>query len=182
MNPRPPTEAQGLIRVGRVSSVDERKHTARVQFTDVPDDPLVSFDFPVLVTRPGDYALPVAGAAVVCLVPPGNAGIGYVVGALYSDADAPPLDDAGQRSVASDDLRLGAPDATDPVALASKVKDDLDALKNHFAALEDVITGPPIDEPGNGAPSALQSALAVAIGAAPYPDPGDVGAEKVKAK
>ena len=49
-----------LIRIGKITSVDEKKHTARVQFTD--RDKMVSWDLPVLVPStvdPQDYCLPV---------------------------------------------------------------------------------------------------------------------------
>src|SRR5690242_11599387 len=128
---------RGEVRTGRVSSVDDKKHTVRVTFTDVPsrDDDVVSADLSVLVTRPGDYSLPQKDTAVLCLLLEGKEGVGFVLGALYSDADAPPLDDAGKRSIAGDDVRLGAPDATDKVALAPKVKTGFDNLKTHFQAV-----------------------------------------------
>lgn len=68
------------------------------------------------------------------------------------------------------------------VALATKVNQDLQDLKTHFAAVEGVLTGPPIPEPGSGANSALQAALAGAISGAPYPDPDDVSAAQLRAK
>lgn len=117
----------GLIRAGRVSSVDEKQHTAQVEFTE--GDGVVSYDLPVLVTRPGDYALPEKDAEVVCLMLPGNGGFGFILGAFYSEADAPPLSDAGQRSVVSEDLRLGTSDAKDKIALAPATKTELDKLK-----------------------------------------------------
>lgn len=168
-----------LVRVGRVSSVDDAAHTVDVELPEI--DGIVTPALPVLVTRPGDYSLPPVGALVVCLMIPGESGIGYVLGTIYSASDVAPLSDSGQRSIAGDDLRLGSPTATDPVALAPKVKGDFNDLKNHFSAVEGVITGPPIPEPGMGAPSALQAALAAAIGATPYPTPVDPAAAKVKA-
>lgn len=175
---------RGEVRVGRVSSVGAKAHTVRVTFSDVPstDPDLVSYDLNVMATRPGDYALPPTDTAVLCLLLDGNGGVGYVLGILYSDADAPPLDDAGKRAIASDDLRLGAPDATDKVALAPKVKQGASDLHDHLQAIEQVISGPPIAEPGNGSPSAFQTALAAALMAKPLPAVTDPAAEKVSAK
>lgn len=70
----------------------------------------------------------------------------------------------------------------DFVALAQKVLTELTNLQTHFAVVEGVISGAPIPEPGNGAPSALQTALAAAIGSSPYPSPGDVSAATLKAE
>lgn len=79
-------------------------------------------------------------------------------------------------------IALGDESGNDFVALAQKVISDFNDLKSHFSAVEGVLTGPPINEPGNGAPSALQAALSTAIGLEPYPDPGPVAASQVKAK
>ncbi len=176
---------RGEIRTGRVSSTDAKRHTAQVKFTEI--DGFVSYDLQVLVTRPGDYSLPAVDAPVLCLfldAPVGGdtAGTGYVLGAIYTESDAAPTDDSARRVVAGDDVRLGAFDAGSKVALAPKCKGNFDDLKTHFSAVEGVITGPPINEPGNGAPSALQAALAAAIGAAAYPTPADPAASKVSAK
>jgi phage baseplate assembly protein gpV len=172
------------IRVGRVSSTNADKHTAQVKFFEI--DSWISYDLQVLVTRPGDYSLPDDDAPVLCLMFDGHqqgiAGVGVVVGALYTDSDAPPLSDKGKRSIVSDDLRLGAADASDKVALAPKVKSNFDDLKTHFQAVEAVISGAPIPEPGNGANSAFQAALSAAIAAQAYPTPQDPAAEKVSAK
>lgn len=172
-------------RIGRVSSVDEKAHTARVNLSDAnggTGDDGVTGDLQVLVRSPGDYSLPKVDALVACLVDTGGGGEGCVLGILYSDSDAAPLDDKGKRSIVSDDLRLGTADATDKLALAPRVNGNFNKLKQHFAAVEDVITGAPIPEPGNGSPSAFQAALAAAIGIVAYPDPDDVAAEKVSAK
>jgi hypothetical protein len=118
---------EATMRVGRVSSVDAAAHTVKVLFEE--DSGFVTFDLPVLVSRPGDYALPEVNAAVLCLMATGSEGIGYVVGSLYSEADAPPLSDAGKRSIASDDLRLASASATAAIALATKVADELEKIK-----------------------------------------------------
>ena len=169
-----------LVRVGRVSSVNADNHTAKVEFADDGDDQ-VSHDLAVLVTRPGDYSLPAAGSLVACILIPGASGDGFILGALYSDSDAPPTSDAGARVVAGDDVRLGGEGAVDKVALAPVVNDNFNAIKQHFQVVEQIITGPPINEAGNGAPSSFQAALAAAIAGAAYPTPDDVDAEKVSA-
>jgi hypothetical protein len=190
---RPPVTAEDLqlalsrlVRTGRVSSVDAKKHTARVQFIegDGADDstPFVTGDLQVMVHCGGDYGLPPADAQVLCLMLPGWWGIGFVLGVLYSEADAPPLDNDGKRALVSEDLRLGAADADKKIALAPPTKDNFDKLKDHLQALEAVITGAPIPEPGNGSPSAFQTALQAAIQASPLPSPDDVAAENVSAK
>lgn len=81
-------------------------------------------------------------------------------------------------------IACGDESGNDFVALAQKVLDNFNALKDHFSAIEGVLTGPPINEPGNGAPSALQAALALSISAPPnsYPAPTSVAASQIKAK
>lgn len=139
-----------MLRTGRVSSVNETKHTVKVEFVDVDDESLVSRDLGVLVTRPGDYSLPAAGSAVVCAFDGGVDGVGYVLGCLYNDEDAPPLSDKAQRSIASDDLRLGDPEATDKVALAPAVKSELDKIKSELDSIQTALsthTHPYVDTP-----------------------------------
>lgn len=166
----------GLIRVGRVSSVNAGKHTARVMFEE--DDDLVSYDLPVLVARPGDYSLPDVDAPVVCLMAPGSAGVGYVLGAIYTDADAPPLSDAGQRSVAGDDLRLGAADATDKVALAPATKTEIQKVLDYAQGIATAIqAGVPVPNDGG---ANLKATIIAALPLVPTLD--EPAAEQVSAK
>jgi hypothetical protein len=80
------------------------------------------------------------------------------------------------------DVEVGSPGATlQFVALATKVLAELQDLQKHFAALEGVLTGAPVNEPGNGSQSALQIAIAAAIGASPYPAPQSVAGSVLKA-
>lgn len=124
------THFTGSVRVGRVSSVDAKAHTAQVQFFEI--DGFVSYDLSVLVQRPGDYCLLAKDALVLCILLDGRLGLGFVLGAMYSESDAAPLDDAGKRSIAGDDLRLGDPEASDKVSLAPKCKDNFDKIKDEF--------------------------------------------------
>lgn len=86
----------------------------------------------------------------------------------------------------SDAIELGGDDSdvpSDYVALAQKVLDNLNALRSHFQAVEAIITGSPVPEPGNGSPSAFQTALAGAIaGSGGYPSPQSVASSVLKAK
>ncbi len=154
-----------ILRKGTVSSVDEQKHTARVNFVEVDGE--VSFDLPVLVTCSGDYALPPVDALVLCAIEPGQEEVGYVLGVVYNESDAPPLSDKGQRSVKSDDLRLGNPAATKKIALAPDVKSELDKVKTELdniktalsthTHLAGALASPAGAVTGSTAPSADQS-------------------------
>jgi hypothetical protein len=180
----PTSHFYGQFRWGRVSAAGAARHTVQVEFFEL--DGFVSFDLQVLVTRPGDYSVPPEGTMVLCVLIEGKHGegrglSGFVLGAFYTEEDEAPLDDEAKRSIAGDDIRLGDPEASDKVALARLVNSNFEKLKQHFNALEQVISGPSIPEPGNGAPSALQAALAIAITAPPYPDMDDVDAENVSA-
>ena len=178
--PAQKSQLYGQVRTGRVSSVNADRHTAQVQFAEI--DGFISYDLQVLRGFAADYCLPAEGVPVLCLILDGRLGVGYVLGAIYTESDAAPLSDAGQRAIVGDDMRLGTPDASDKIALAPKCKQNFDDLKTHFSALETVIMGPPISEPGNGSPSAFQTALAGALAGNSYPTPQDPAAEKVSAK
>ena len=178
----PRSQLTGQIRVGRVSSVDAKRHSAQVQFEE--QDGFVSWDLQVLRGFAADYCLPAENTPVLCLIVDGRLGVGYVLGAIYTDNDAAPLNDAGQRAVAGDDVRLGDPAAADKVALAPKCNDNDTAL---WTILNSVCgaSAPIVDEPGNGGPSALQAAFKTAIATqqtAGKMPPADVSAEKVAAK
>lgn len=126
-----------MFRSGRVTSVNEKKHTVRVKFTD--GDGYESFDLPVLVTLSGDYSLPPSDALVLCALEDGPEGIGYVLGVLYSEADAPPLDAKTKRSVVGNDLRLGTAAADKKIALADKAKDEAQKVLDYAQGIATAI-------------------------------------------
>jgi len=80
-----------VIRIGIVTQVYDDRATVRVQFPD--DDEEVSWEFPVLqrkTLRDKDYWLPDIGEHVVVVMLPYGQEQGFVIGALYSDAEKPP--------------------------------------------------------------------------------------------
>lgn len=170
---------RGEMKMGRVSSVDKAKHTAKVKFEEV--DGFVSYDLQVLASVGGDYALPADDTPVLCFLAEGRLGWGFVLGTFYTDADEPPLDNAGHRSIAGDDLRLGDPAADKFVALANLVKDELDKIKTE---LDNVQTGlsththPYTDTPIGSAVTQPPPAPPYSVGYSPT----EPKAEKVKAK
>lgn len=144
----PTSQLRGQIRVGRVSSVDKNRHTAQVEFTEI--DGFISYDLQVLRGFAADYCLPAQGLPVLCLLIDGRLGAGFVLGAIYTESDAAPLADDSKRSIAGDDIRLGTPDASDKVALSSKVKDELDKIKNELTSIATTLgtgTAPPLGGP-----------------------------------
>lgn len=118
------------------------------------------------VVIPGLFSKPNAESAQT---PPSD---GFVIGV---DGDS------GQVTFSGDSVHFGSGSATadKALAMAQKVKDELDALKAHFDAVEAVFTGTVINEPGQGSPSALQTAVKLAIGTNPYPTPNSVASELV---
>lgn len=75
-----------LIRVGRVSSVNETDYTVRVEFQD--KEKLVSHDLPIFVsttskTKNPEIDLPKVGESVVCIFLPNGAQQGFCLGAFY---------------------------------------------------------------------------------------------------
>jgi hypothetical protein len=95
-------------------------------------------------------------------------------------------DDGAQVVVTPNGIELGGNSddrPTNSVAIAEKVLAEFQKLQTHFAAIEAVLTGAPINEPGSGSPSALQAALAIAIAPANlYPAPSSVASANVKTK
>jgi hypothetical protein len=168
--PVPKAQFWAQLRWGRVDSVNAKQHTVQVRFEEL--DGFISGDFGVLAMRPGDYALPPKDAIVLCVMMDARLADGFVLGAFYTDNDAAPLSDAGQRSIASDDLRLGDPNADKFVALANLVKDRLDTIQSHFDNHTHIITV--VD---TGGATATAATPANAIGSL-----ADVAAENVKAK
>lgn len=110
-----PSQFYGQFRWGRVSSVDADRHSAQVQFEEI--DGFVSWDLAVLAGLGGDYFLPAQNTLVLCVIVDGRLGVGFVLGAFYSDNDAAPLSDASQRAVVGSDLRLGDANASKNVAI-----------------------------------------------------------------
>lgn len=79
-----------LIRVGKVSSIDAAKCTARVTFED--NDDLVSDDLPIITRNTlfnKDYWMPDINEQVLCLFLPIGVSQGFVLGSFYSAADLP---------------------------------------------------------------------------------------------
>lgn len=111
----PRNEFGAKILAGRVSSVDAENNRVAVQFFDL--DGQVIPDMIMLHQRGGDYALPAPETPVLCVLLDGSYGTGYILGCFNTAADAPVLDDAGKRAIASADLRLGAHDAEKAVGL-----------------------------------------------------------------
>lgn len=88
------------IRYGVVSSVDSTQHAVRVAFED--EDSMVSDWLPVIVScasKNQDYALPDVGDRVVCAFLSNGVSAGFVIGAVYSQANRPPHSNGDVRSV-----------------------------------------------------------------------------------
>lgn len=91
------------LRIGRVSALDPELGRVRVAFGD--QDGMESWWLPVLQRRTlGDrtYWMPEVEEQVACLVDEGGVD-GYVVGALYSQADPPPVTAPGRAHAAMKD-------------------------------------------------------------------------------
>lgn len=81
-----------MVRIGTVTGTDPATAKVRVQFGDA--DRMVSYDLPVLFRKTQDdkdYQMPDIGEQVLCLFLPYGAEQGFVLGAVYSQADVPPV-------------------------------------------------------------------------------------------
>lgn len=83
-----------MVRVGRISSINTSKMTARVIFPDMDDD--VSDDLPILNTGSQTakvYWMPDIDEQVLCLMIPNVSGKGsndgFILGSFFNDVDAP---------------------------------------------------------------------------------------------
>ncbi len=181
MTPFPKSALYGQVRVGRVSAVGKSRHTVEVKFEEI--DGFVSWDLHVLARNPGDYALPATDTPVLCLLLEGRLGVGFVLGCFYTESDSPPLDDDGKRSIVGDDLRLGAADASDKIALAPKCKANFDAIWGVLDSVFGATSASIPDAPSgvNGVYTAMKAAIALKLAATTLP-PVDPAAEKVSAK
>jgi len=92
-----------MFKTGVVTEVSTAKCAARVQFPD--NDGVVSFWLPVLQhksLRDKHYFVPDVNEHVACLLDD-NGEAGVILGAIYSDADTPPVDSADKHHVTFED-------------------------------------------------------------------------------
>lgn len=93
-----------VVRVGTVVSRSPDAGTVRVQLADA--DRLVSYDLPVLqrqTLKNKDYAIPDVGEQMLCVFLPFGIEQGFVLGAMFSKADATPIADPDKRHVEFED-------------------------------------------------------------------------------
>lgn len=149
----------GMLRVGRVSSVDASNATARVVFPGNED--VVSYDLPIVVAgarRAMSYWVPVIDEQVLCLFLPTAIEQGFIIGGFYSQAQTPPINDAGAHVLAGDTVHLGDATADDPVVrksdlqaatddILSRIGDLVSALNNHTHTAPSGTTGGPTTPP-----------------------------------
>lgn len=91
------------LKFGVVSGVDAAKGLVRVKFDD--NEGMESWWLPVaspFTLKNKAYLMPQAGEHVACMMDD-NCEAGVVVGAIYSEADKPPVDDAGKFHVLFED-------------------------------------------------------------------------------
>jgi len=95
---------ENVIRIGIVTQVYDDRATVRVQFPD--DDEEVGWEFPVLqrkTLKDKDYWLPDIGEHVVVVMLPYGREQGFVIGAIYSEAEKPPENTRDKRVVVFED-------------------------------------------------------------------------------
>lgn len=94
---------KNLVKVGRISSINPERCTARVVFEA---QGVVSHDLRLIVPQSlknKDYFMPDIGESVVCIfLPTGNAE-GFVLGAIYTDGNTPPATSADKRVLSFED-------------------------------------------------------------------------------
>lgn len=194
-----------MYKRGIVEELDADRHRARVRFPAQGDVLSPWLDVLVRATHGDrDYGLPPKGTQVAVMLDEHEES-GCVLGALYSDADPPDVSDDKVRRITFADgcvieydqgahrmsvelpaggtLELAG--AASPIALASKVADELAAIKTELqsiqsgAASHTHLAGALAAPPGGGPVTGMTGAPV----SAPYTlgyEPSSVAAEKVK--
>jgi len=114
-----------VYRIGIVVAVDEKKAIARVRWTDIDGE--VSYWLPIMqkkTLKDKEYWLPDINEHVVCLIDE-NAEEGVILGAIYSDADAPPVQDKNKYHIKFEDGTTIEYDKSEH-KLKANVKGDID--------------------------------------------------------
>lgn len=89
-----------IVRVGIVSSINSKKVTARVTFSD--QDDLTSYPLSVLVKntdKNADYWMPDVGEQVLCIFLPVGIKQGWILGSFYDDTHIPPSNTEDKRVI-----------------------------------------------------------------------------------
>lgn len=84
---------RSIFRVGEVTSTLPKKGKVKVKFPDMDD--LISYEMWVVVQKTKkdkDYCMPDKGDQVVCAFLGNGLEAGFVLGAIYSDKDKPPVE------------------------------------------------------------------------------------------
>jgi phage baseplate assembly protein V len=79
-----------FIRTGKVSSINYKECSARVEFDDAPG--IISKELKVLLehsNKEKDYSMPSIGEDVVCIFLPHAPSVGFIVGSYYSGINLP---------------------------------------------------------------------------------------------
>lgn len=98
------TMLKNIVRVGKVSSIQPEKCTARVVFEDLDD--LTSYELPIIVRgslETKEYWMPKPDEQVVCLFLPSGNAQGFIIGSFYSQKDTPPVQDPNKRHLSFSD-------------------------------------------------------------------------------
>ena len=95
------------IRIGKVSSINSDKGTAKVTFTDRDD--IVTRELPILFTKTSKdyyYCMPDIGERVRCFFDPEAPSKGFILGSFPSDTREPPIKDENKTYVLFKDETL----------------------------------------------------------------------------
>lgn len=79
---------KNIVRVGRISSINDSKGTVRVKFDDKDD--MVSGELPMFDF---EYRLPQIEQPVLCIFLPNGISQGFCFGGFYSENNLPPVSD-----------------------------------------------------------------------------------------
>ncbi|MDM7320222.1 MAG: phage baseplate assembly protein V [Fervidobacterium sp.] len=150
-----------MYRVGIVVAIDEARAMVRVQWTDLDGE--LSYWLPVMqhkTLRDKAYWLPDVGEHVVCLLDE-NGEEGVVLGAIYSDADKPPVSSRDKFFVRFEDgttieydrkshtLNINCTGTVNITASAVNINSNVNLTGNLEVAGNIHATGSIIDEGGN---------------------------------
>lgn len=153
-----------LVRVGVVTNIYPERGTVRVHLVDADDQ--VSYELPVIYRKTGkdkEYWMPDIGEHVVCLFSGQGMEQGFVLGAIYSQADPVPVSSKDKWHIKFEDGTWLEYDRAEQVLRVDSEKQILLKAKNKITIQAPVIrilgnlyvegniyaTGSIIDEGGN---------------------------------
>jgi hypothetical protein len=167
-----------IVTEGNVTAVDKDKHTCDVDRPDLPDLPAVRLN---ATLDPGNDIItvfPKVGSKVLCILVENQPADAFMLTATDIEEISVKIGDmtilVNKDNIQFNDGQLGG------MVKAKELKTQIDKNTEVLKALLQILTGTTINEPGNGAPSALQLALSAVLAGKQTADLSSIENSKIK--